>query len=429
IHTHLVERKHPGVLTGSDITDIKISILAGRAHQKHTEGGDFRQATYRAVRQGLRKAKCILLEPYYSFRLEVPAENIGRAMADMQRLSAKCSLPEITAGDEMNLLKGSGPVATLQDYQRECAAYTKGRGRFMAIPDGYRPCHNQEEVVAATGYNPESDILNPTGSVFCDHGAAVYVDWQQVDEMAHVDSGWRIGASGPEAQSGGARASGAGASGSAAAAASAKELEEIFLRTYGKSKRDEALRREAMSKGTRRPTKEPEHFPQPNWKHERGKGQPFLVIDGYNVIFAWEEMKALAQVNLDSAREAFLDILGNYQGYKKMGMVVVFDGYKVAGSPGSKQDYGQIKVVYTKEAETADRFIEKTIYEMGRKYDVAVVTSDRPVQMAALGDGAQRISAREFYQEVISTSEEIRQKLKGQKLTKNQPFAEVFEKK
>ena len=422
IHTHLVERKHPGVLTGSDITDIKISILAGRAHQKHTEGGDFRQATYRAVRQGLRKAKCILLEPYYSFRLEVPAENIGRAMADMQRLSAKCSLPEITAGGEMNLLKGSGPVATLQDYQRECAAYTKGRGRFMAIPDGYRPCHNQEEVVADTGYNPESDVLNPTGSVFCDHGAAVYVDWQQVDEMAHVDSGWRI--VDKELQS--KPVPSAGSSKSTDVTASAKELEEIFLRTYGKSKRDEALRREAMSKGTRRPPKEPEYFPQPNWKHERGKGQPFLVIDGYNVIFAWDELKALAQVNLDSAREAFLDILGNYQGYKKMGMVVVFDGYKVAGSPGSKQDYGQIKVVYTKEAETADRFIEKTIYEMGRKYDVAVVTSDRPVQMAALGDGAQRISAREFYQEVISTFEEIRQKLKGQKLTKNQPFAEVF---
>lgn len=425
IHTHLVERKHPGVLTGSDITDIKISILAGRAHQKHTEGGDFRQATYRAVRQGLRKAKCILLEPYYIFRLEVPAENIGRAMADMQRLSAKCSLPEITAGGEMNLLKGSGPVATLQDYQRECAAYTKGRGRFMAIPDGYRPCHNQEEVVAATGYNPESDILNPTGSVFCDHGAAVYVDWRQVDEMAHVDSGFRIsGKDVLEVSHGKSDDKKA----KEMATATAKELDEIFLRTYGKSKRDEALRREAMSKGTRRPTSLQDSFPQPVWKHERGKGEPFLVIDGYNVIFAWEELKQLAKINLDSAREAFLDILGNYQGYKKMGMVVVFDGYKVAGSPGSKQDYGQIKVVYTKEAETADRFIEKTIYEMGRKYDVAVVTSDRPVQMAAVGDGARRISAREFYQEVISTSEEIRQKLKGQKLAKNQPFAEVFSK-
>ena len=424
IHTHLVERKHPGVLTGSEITDIKISILAGRAHQKHTEGGDFRQATYRAVRQGLRKAKSVLLEPYYSFRLEVPAENIGRAMADMQRLFAKCSLPEITAGGEMNLLKGSGPVATLQDYQRECAAYTKGRGRFMAIPDGYRPCHNQEEVVAAIGYSPESDILNPTGSVFCDHGAAVYVDWQQVDEMAHVDSGFRIVGNDviedtPALPDGRRSRSGI--------TASAKELEEIFLRTYGKSKRDEALRREAMSKGTRRPPSDIiENFPQPNWKHERGKGQPFMVIDGYNVIFAWDELKALAQINLDSAREAFLDILGNYQGYKKMGMVVVFDGYKVAGSPGSKQEYGQIKVIYTKEAETADRFIEKTIYEMGRKYDVAVVTSDRPVQMAALGDGAQRISAREFYQEVINTSEEIRQKLKTQKTIKNQPFADVF---
>jgi predicted RNA-binding protein with PIN domain len=265
--------------------------------------------------------------------------------------------------------------------------------------------------------------MNPTGSVFCDHGAAVYVDWQQVDEMAHVDSGYRISDGGLVASAsvrGGERKS-------SDITASAKELEEIFLRTYGKSKRDEALRREAMSKGTRRPSSDYiDSFPQPNWKHERGKGMPFLIVDGYNVIFAWDELKALAQVNLDSAREAFLDILGNHQEYKKMGMVVVFDGYKVAGNPGTKQEYGNIKVVYTKEAESADRFIEKTIYEMGRKYDVAVVTSDRPVQMAALGDGAQRISAREFYQEVISTSEEIRQKLKGQKREKNQPFAEVF---
>ncbi|MBR5230224.1 MAG: TetM/TetW/TetO/TetS family tetracycline resistance ribosomal protection protein [Firmicutes bacterium] len=423
IHTHLVERKHPGVLTGSEITDIKISILAGKAHQKHTEGGDFRQATYRAVRQGLRKAKCVLLEPYYSFRLEVPAENIGRAMSDMQRLNAKCSLPETIRGGEMNLLKGSGPVASLQDYQRECAAYTKGRGRFIAIPDGYKPCHNQEQVIAHIGYNPEGDISNPTGSVFCNHGAAVYVDWHQVDEMAHVDSGYRI--KGREimetASQGTSRRSNDHLS------ASAKELEEIFLRTYGKSKRDEALRREAMSKGTRRPAASTiENFPQPVWKHDRGKGDPFLVIDGYNVIFAWDEMKELAQVNLDSAREAFLDILGNYQGYKKMGMVVVFDGYKVAGNPGTKHDYGQIKVVFTKEAETADRFIEKTIYEMGRKYDVAVVTSDRPVQMAALGDGARRISAREFYQEVSSISEEIRQKLKSQKMAKHKPFENIF---
>ncbi len=253
--------------------------------------------------------------------------------------------------------------------------------------------------------------------------------------MAHVDSGYiiedgrcirkgdRTAASGSSLATGGGREGSRGQ----LSAAGEKELQAIFERTYGRSKRDEALRREAMSKGTRhRRIDGPENFPQPNWKHEMGKGQPFLIIDGYNVIFAWEELKELAAVNLDSAREAFLDILGNYQGYKKMGMVVVFDGYKVAGNPGTKVDYGEIKVVYTKEAETADRFIEKTIYEMGRKYDVAVVTSDRPVQMAALGDGARRMSAREFYTEVTGVSQEIRAKLAAQKgrAEKNRPFEE-----
>ncbi len=435
IMTHLMERVHPGVLTGSEITDMKITILAGRAHLKHTEGGDFRQATYRAIRQGLRKAESVLLEPFYTFTLKIPQENTGRAMSDMQRLGASCSLPEVDQTINMSVITGEGPVSTLRGYQREVSAYTRGEGRFEAALCGFRPCHNEAEIIAEKGYRPEEDIENPTGSVFCDHGAAVYVDWQQVDGMAHVDSGYiiedgrcirkgdRTAASGSSLATGGGREGSRGQ----LSAAGEKELQAIFERTYGRSKRDEALRREAMSKGTRhRRIDGPENFPQPNWKHEMGKGQPFLIIDGYNVIFAWEELKELAAVNLDSAREAFLDILGNYQGYKKMGMVVVFDGYKVAGNPGTKVDYGEIKVVYTKEAETADRFIEKTIYEMGRKYDVAVVTSDRPVQMAALGDGARRMSAREFYTEVTGVSQEIRAKLAAQKgrAEKNRPFEE-----
>lgn len=435
IMTHLMERVHPGVLTGSEITDMKITILAGRAHLKHTEGGDFRQATYRAIRQGLRKAESVLLEPFYTFTLKIPQENTGRAMSDMQRLGASCSLPEVDQTINMSVITGEGPVSTLRGYQREVSAYTRGEGRFEAALCGFRPCHNEAEIIAEKGYRPEEDIENPTGSVFCDHGAAVYVDWQQVDSMAHVDSGYiiedgRCIRKGERAAaSGGALATARGREGSRGqlSAAGEKELQAIFERTYGKSKRDEALRRDAMSKGTRhRRIDGPENFPQPNWKHEMGKGQPFLIIDGYNVIFAWEELKELAAVNLDSAREAFLDILGNYQGYKKMGMVVVFDGYKVAGNPGTKVDYGEIKVVYTKEAETADRFIEKTIYEMGRKYDVAVVTSDRPVQMAALGDGARRMSAREFYTEVTGVSQEIRAKLASQKgrAEKNRPFEE-----
>ena len=435
IMTHLMERVHPGVLTGSEITDMKITILAGRAHLKHTEGGDFRQATYRAIRQGLRKAESVLLEPFYTFTLKIPQENTGRAMSDMQRLGASCSLPEVDQTINMSVITGEGPVSTLRGYQREVSAYTRGEGRFEAALCGFRPCHNEAEIIAEKGYRPEEDIENPTGSVFCDHGAAVYVDWQQVDNMAHVDSGYIIEdgrcirKGNRVAASGGALATAGGREGSRGqlSAAGEKELQAIFERTYGKSKRDEALCREAMSKGTRhRRIDGPENFPQPNWKHEMGKGQPFLIIDGYNVIFAWEELKELAAVNLDSAREAFLDILGNYQGYKKMGMVVVFDGYKVAGNPGTKVDYGEIKVVYTKEAETADRFIEKTIYEMGRKYDVAVVTSDRPVQMAALGDGARRMSAREFYTEVTGVSQEIRAKLAAQKgrAEKNRPFEE-----
>jgi len=429
IWTHLKERKHPGVMTGSEITDMKISIIGGKAHLKHTEGGDFRQSTYRAIRQGLRKAQAaghaVLLEPIYTFRLEVPTENIGRAMADMQRFGADCEGPE-TMGN-MSVLTGRGPVATLKDYAREVAAYTHGHGRFLASMAGYGPCHNQEEVIAASGYSPEADLDNPTGSVFCEHGAGFYVPWDQVDDMAHVDTGYQIDEEGRVIRGGAGNGAGSGTGGSrdsrdkglGGISASEKELEEIFLRTYGKSKRDEALRREHMSRGTRRP-----QLPDlGSLSHKADNAAAsYLIVDGYNVIFAWDELKDLAAVNLDGAREALLEALSNYSAYKKTGILVVFDGYKVQGNPGTQMCYSGLDVVYTKQAETADRFIEKTIYELGRKYKITVVTSDRPVQMAALGDGAARMSAREFRAEVLNTSEEIRQKLAKQRPEKNRPF-------
>ncbi len=425
IMTHLTEREHAGVLTGSPICDMKLTIIAGKAHLKHTEGGDFRQATYRAIRQGLMKArskgKAILLEPVYSFKIEVPNENVGRVLSDMQRLGANCELPEIK---DMNtsVVCGIGPVATLQDYGSEVLSYTKGKGRFAATFAGYDKCHNQEEVMAGFAYSPENDLENPTGSIFCSHGSGDYVPWDEVDDEAHVDSGFSFAEDGslvkevvrlepPK---------------SSYMTASAKELEAIFERTYGKSKRDEALRRQAVSKRSQGGGKYIE-TPLPQLIKDDKKSKPeYLIVDGYNVIFAWEETRELASVNIDSAREAFLDIMENYRAYKKVGMVVVFDGYKVAGNSGTKQKYGELEVVFTKEAETADRFIEKAAFEMGRKHQIKVITSDRPVQMAALGDGALRLSARDFYAEVMSTSEEIRAKLGKQKFSKNRPFEDLL---
>ena len=357
-------------------------------------------------------------------------------MADMQRFGAEYEGPETLGGPAgasgaagslgMSVITGRGPVATLKDYAREVAAYTHGHGRFLASMAGYGPCHNQEEVMEAIGYRADSDLDNPPGSVFCDPGAGVYVHWDQVDGMAHVDSGYFITedgrvsrkgeSSGQVAEDRGSREKGLGG-----ISASEKELEEIFFRTYGKSKRDEALRREHLSKGSRRP--QMPDLGSLNYKQDNAAAS-YLIVDGYNVIFAWDELKELAQVNLDGAREALLEALSNYSAYKKCGLLVVFDGYKVQGNPGTQMRYAGLDVVYTKEAETADRFIEKTIYELGRKYKITVVTSDRPVQMAALGDGAARMSAREFRAEVLGTSEEIRQKLAGQKRTieKNRPF-------
>ena len=417
---HLSEKEHIGVLTGSPICDIKMTIIAGKAHLKHTEGGDFRQATYRAIRQGLMKAKSILLEPVYNFRIEVPSENIGRVLSDMQKLGANPGLPEMK-DQETSVIEGTGPVATLQDYQQEVLAFSKGKGRFTAIFAGYDKCHNTDEVIARLGYNPDHDLDNQTGSIFCSHGSGDYVPWDEVDQMAHVESGYALSQEGILERV----ITEAVPRQSNYMSASNKELEEIFRRTYGESKRDEALRRAQASR--RSHIGRPQETPLPKLIKSDNKVHPeYIIVDGYNVIFAWEEMRELAERNIDSAREAFLEILENYQSYKKVGMVVVFDGYKVSGNVGSKIKYGDLEVVYTKEAETADRFIEKTAFEMGRKFDIKVVTSDRPVQMAALGDGAMRMSAREFFSEVANVSEEIRARLNKQKTSKNRPFEKIF---
>ena len=439
ILTHLQEREHPGVLAGSPITDMRITLVDGRAHLKHTEGGDFRQATYRAVRQALRKAECLLLEPMYSFYAELPSENVGRLLTDIQRLGGECD-PLKMMDEQTAVVTGRGAVASLRDYAQEVASYSRGRGSFSVSPAGYGLCHNAEEVVLQSGYRAESDLDNPTGSVFCAGGSAVYVSWDEVDERAHTASYLAARQSAAPDEAGAGTGAGSGCSGDVSARnaagrpdgrnaeATQKELDDIFLRTYGKSKRDEDLRRRQTAAGTRRlerparPQSMSGSFPQLK-KDGRGAAAPYFIVDGYNVIFAWEELAALAAVNIDSAREALIEVLENYSAYKKVGMAVVFDGYRVSGSPGATQSYGRLKVIYTKEAQTADRFIEEAVYRMSREYSVTVVTSDRPVQMAALGDGAARLSARDFHAEVAGASEEIRGLLARQKKTVNRPLA------
>ena len=452
VMTHLSEKTHRGVLSGAEITDMRISIAAGRAHPKHTEGGDFRQATYRALRQGLRMAKSVLLEPRYAFRLRLPQEAAGRALTDLSRLGAKAVI------SEAGLITGTGPVRTLRDYAKDVAAYTKGKGVFSVVLDGYMPCENQEEIIAEIGYDPEADLENPTGSVFCEHGSAVYVNWDEVPSAAHLepeDAARRIVCGDTDTASEHDRDS--LAQGEAARREKAKssqvsagndELEAIFLRTYGKSKRDEAIRRANLSHGAAKSVSGAGARPatgkgihnadrrKPQGAIAQGNPQglapqekPLYIIDGYNVIFAWEELSELAKVNIDSAREALIDLLGNYMGYKNIDAALVFDGYRLAGNPGTKTSYeklsddsGELQVIYTKEAQTADRFIEKAVFEMGKKRQITVVTSDRPVQMAALGDGAARMSAREFYAEIKKAEANIRARLGKQTSQRNRPL-------
>ena len=442
ILTHLEEKRHRGVLTGSEITDMQITLIAGRAHQKHTEGGDFRQATYRAVRQGLCEAAaegCVqILEPYYVFKLEVPSEYVGRAMTDLERMKGTFEPPEVD-GENM-VLSGVVPVVTMQNYQREVVSYTKGRGRLSCVLQGYFPCHNAVEVVENTRYEAELDLADPTGSVFCAHGAGFVVPWYEVKHYMHIQtgipvlgeeacaddegngwnaagaggasdaSGWvgsagNAGAgfgrqSGTSASQTGTRDSRAG-SGSASSSfgADEKELEAIFTRTYGESKR-----KLSYDSGPRQVVYDP-------GKYGRAKKEEpveeYLLVDGYNILYAWDELRELMKVTLDGARHRLMDMLCNYQGYRKYNLIVVFDAYKVAGGVGSAQDYHNIHVVYTKEAETADQYIEKFAHDMGKKHRVTVATSDGLEQVIIRSQGCLLMSANDLEEDMERVSRQI----------------------
>ena len=396
--THLEEKQHLGVLTGAPLTDMKITLIAGKAHLKHTEGGDFRQATYRAVRQGLMMGKSQLLEPWYSFRLEVPAENIGRAITDIQRREGTFDPPE--TGLETAVLTGTAPVATLRDYPVELAGYTHGRGRISLTPVGYRPCHNAAQVIAESGYQPQHDLDNPADSVFCAHGAGFVVSWADVRSHMHVDSGW--GKSQRPADAAPAPSPRRAAAYRATLEEDA-ELMKIFERTYGPIKRDPLAAFRPVKK-TERPD-----FAAQSWTI----APEYLLVDGYNLIFAWEELSALAKQSLDAARTRLADILCNYQGYKKCVVILVFDAYRVPGSPGAIEQYHNIHIVYTKEAETADMYIERVTHEIGKQRRVRVVTSDGAEQIIILGHGALRVSSRLFQQEVEEVEREICALLQG----------------
>ena len=414
ILTHLEEKEHRGVLTGSPITDMKITLVSGRAHLKHTEGGDFRQATYRAVRQGLMEASGVLLEPVYEFRLEIPEEMIGRAMTDMEKLHGSFTLKERVGG--VAVLTGTAPVVTIQDYQKEVTAYTRGHGRLSLSLKGYVPCHNAEEVIAKRHYDPESDLKNPTGSVFCAHGAGFVVPWNQVKDYMHLESCFagdrecvmqtafeeelerRKQAAVKRQENTGERGE---------MFIGTDEIDAIIGRTARSNSRSEfsgkreGWQREKKAGGNTAKASETRIY----------KGQPkkekYLLVDGYNVIFAWEDLKELAGVNLDGARGKLLDILCNYQAIKGYHLMAVFDAYKLKGHGEEIMDYHNIQVVYTKEAETADRFIEKFAHENAGKYDVTVVTSDGLEQIIIVGAGCQLVSSREFRTEVELASKQV----------------------
>ena len=403
--THLEEKQHLGVLIGAPLTDVKITLIAGRAHLKHTEGGDFRQATYRAVRQGLMMAhhigKTQLLEPWYAFRLEVPAENLGRALNDIQRMEGSFDPPETSSDGQTATLTGKAPAASMGSYPMEVVGYTRGRGRLSLTLDGYRPCHNTQQVVEAAGYEPEHDVENPADSVFCAHGAGFVVPWDQVRNDMHVDSGWG------RAKPAEAAAPAAPQRRAAAYRATLEEDEEllkIFERTYGPIKRDPLAAFRPVQKRER-----------PDFAAEQWTIAPeYLLVDGYNIIFAWDELNALSKQSLDAARKKLADILCNYQGFKKCVVILVFDAYRVPGSPGSIEQYHNIHIVYTKEAETADMFIEHVTHEIGKDRRVRVATSDGMEQIIILGHGALRVSARMFHEEVQQVEKEIKQLIQGE---------------
>lgn len=398
ILTHLQEREHSGVLTGSAITDMKITLAAGRAHLKHTEGGDFRQATYRAVRQGLKQAESVLLEPYYEFRLEVPQQMVGRAMSDIERMYGEFENPQ-TEG-EMSVLTGSAPVSEMNGYQREVIAYAKGRGRLFCALNGYRPCHNADEVIENTGYDSERDTDNPTGSVFCSHGAGFTVSWDKVKDYMHVDSQLTDNEKETEEENAVRR------SYTEEEWIDTEEIDRILEQTYF------ANRKKKTGWAKKKLERTIDDYKSSAFRASVKKkpGEKYLLVDGYNIIFAWEDLRELAEANIDAARGKLLDIMSNYQGIRKCQLIVVFDAYRVVGHDTEILDYHNIHVVYTKEAETADQYIEKFAHEHGRKYDVTVATSDGMEQIIIRGQGCSLLSARELLEEVNLANQTLREK-------------------
>ena len=414
ILTHLMEREHRGILTGSVITDMKLTLIAGRAHQKHTEGGDFRQATYRAIRQGLMEAESVLLEPYYEFRMEIPEEMIGRAMTDVEKMSGTFELAPKEHG--FSVLIGKAPVSEIQNYPKEVAAYTKGFGRIFLTPAGYAPCHNAEEVIAAIGYDAEHDTANPSGSVFCAHGAGFHVPWNEVKKHMHVE-GWQpetaVREELPERATRSVMDEWIGVD----------EVDAILEKTFyansgARTRRNGVVRRRRVESRSESVTRS--FTPQ-------SRKQEYLLVDGYNIIFAWDELKELARENMDAARGILLDKLCNYQGMKQMEVIAVFDAYRVAGHQTECSDYHNIHVVFTKEAETADQYIEKFAHMNASKYQVTVATSDGLEQIIIRGEGCRLLSARDLHAEMELSGKQLRESYLEQTSAKNRLIGELLE--
>lgn len=391
ILTHLMETEHRGVLTGAPITDIRITLVSGKAHLKHTEGGDFRQAVYRAVRQGLKQAESVLLEPYYEYRLELPSENVGRAMTDIERMHGTFGLPQTEA--DRTILTGMAPVSTMRDYQKEVHAYTRGNGTLQCTLKGYAPCHNTEEVLAATGYDSERDTLHPTGSVFCAHGAGFLVPWYEVKEYMHLPSIMQEKPSDSSEE----KQTAYRVSKETDAWIDTEEVDRIIAQSVGANKKQKTLPKKKV----------PEYYKSTSKPKKQEVREEYLLVDGYNVIFAWEDLKDLAQVSIDGARGKLLDVLCDYQGMKKCNLIVVFDAYRVQGHKTEISTYHNIHVVFTKEAETADQYIEKFAHENGKKYNVTVATSDGLEQIIIRGQGCRLLSARELKDEIERTKKTL----------------------
>ena len=425
ILTHLEEKEHKGVLIGAPITDMRITLVSGKAHIKHTEGGDFRQATYRAVRQGLKQARSILLEPYYEYRLEVPAELIGRAMADVQRMSGEFEPP--VQQSDMAVLTGSVPAIHMREYQTELISYTKGRGRLFCTLKGYFPCHNEEEVVARAGYDSERDTENPTGSVFCAHGAGFVVKWNEVQEYMHLEN--ILNPKKEETKEEQIYTSAAVRRASVVSALSPEEEAELErMAEASRQKREQARKKYSYRKAFSAEMRNEKNVSADaanlhSYKKKKNSRKEYLLVDGYNIIFAWEGLRELAEVNIDGARGRLMDILSDYQGVKRCSLILVFDAYRLEGFPGEVQKYHNIHVVYTKEAETADQYIEKVAHEIGRKYDVTVATSDGTEQVIIRGQGCRLLSAKELKAEVELVRKELREEYLGKgESTKNYLF-------